>query len=490
VTTAPERAIRSVLVAGGGITALSAAIAFARALPNVSVSLLETPLDPGALVDRLPGTMASVHGFHRRIGVDEVELVRSGAATHVVGTRFENWGEQSWYHVHGDYGLPGTGTPFHWIWLAAWKAGKAKPFHLYSAPAALAAAERFIHPVPDPASPLHAYDYDLRLDPSRYCEILSAVADRYRITRERGGLEGAERREDGGLAAVRLKDGRRIEADLFIDACGPSAPLLSIVGGAFESWSEALPCDRLLLATSSTATPTPTDSITAMPWGWRWTSPGSSHSLQAYVYASTISSEREVRIASGGDAEAISFRPGRRSEPWARNVLAIGDAAVVVDPLYGAGSLLALSAIQRALDLLPGRDCYPLTLREYNRLTEAEALRARDFLSLHYLASSRRYGPFWKAMAKRDRPNSLAHILRQWTYRSQLPFYQEASFTREGWHAVLLGMGVMPRHIDYRASALDPEQCALVLQQTKEAIAKLPTALLPYPDYLRRMIGR
>jgi tryptophan halogenase len=490
MTTPPERALRSVLVAGGGITALSAAIAFARALPGVRVTLLETPLDPAALVDRLPGTMASIHRFHRRIGLDEVELVRAGAATHIVGTRFENWGEQSWYHVHGDYGLPGGAAPFHWIWLSAWKAGKAKPFHLYCAAAALAAAERFVHPDPDPASPLHAFDYDLRLDPGRYREILSTIADGHRAIRIRGELDGVERREDGGIAAITLKDSRRIEADLFIDACGPSAPLLSIVGGAFEPWNQALPCDRLLLATRSGGEPSPTDSIAAMPWGWRWTSPAPGLSLHAYVYASSISSAKEIRGAAGADAEAISFSPGRRSEPWTRNVLAVGDATVALDPLHGAGSLLARSAIQRALDLLPGRDGHPLALREYNRLTEAECRRARDFLSLHYLASPRRYGPFWKAMGKRERPDSLAHILRQWTSRSQLPFFQEEWFTRESWHAALLGMGVMPRRIDYRASALDPEQCALVLQQTEAAIAALPARVPPYPDYLRQMMGR
>ena len=490
MTTHPGRALRSVLVAGGGITALSAAIAFARALPAVRIGLLETPPDPAALVDRLPSTMASINVFHRRIGVEEVDLVRSGAATHIVGTRFENWGEQSWYFVHGDYGLPGNPTPFHWIWLSAWKAGKAGPFDAYSAPAALAAAERFVHPDRDPASPLHAFDYDLRLDPGRYRDFLLGLADRLGIARTHGEIGGAEQREDGGIAAVALKDGRRIEADLFIDACGPSAPLLSIVGGAFESWSDFLPCDRVLIATRSGGQPSPTDTISAMPWGWRWTSPSPDRSLHAYVHASSIASGKDVRVAAGADAEAISLRPGRRSEPWTRNVLAIGDAAVALDPLHGAGSLLARGAIQRALDLLPGRDAHPLVLREYNRLTEVESRRARDFLSLHYLACPRRYGAFWKAMAKRERPDSLAHIFRQWTYRSQLPFYQEATFTRDSWHAVLLGMGVMPRHIDHRALALNPELSALALQQAEATLKSLPARLPTYPDYLRRMMGR
>ena len=484
-----DRAIRSILVAGGGITGLSAALAFAKALPRVRMAVLDLPPDPAALADRMPGTMASIHHFHRRIAIEEVDLVRAGAASHIIGQRIENWGGD-WFHVHGDYGLPGTPGPFHLIWLRAWQDRKTLPFHDYSAPAALAAAGKFVHPDPNPASPLHAFDYGLRIDPELYRNYLSAHAERHRIARARGEIGGVERREDGGLAAILLKDGRRFEADLFVDAAGPSAPLRSTLDQHFESWSEALPCDRLLMKAWAGGDPSPTDIVSATPWGWRWLSPFPGGRVEGFVYSSAMSVEREARGAAGAEAELIALTPGRRPEPWRRNVLAIGDAAVAVDPLHWTNLHLAHKAIARALDLLPGSDCHPLALREYNRLTGIETERVRDYLALHYLASTRRFGPFWKASARRTKPEGLALTLRQWESRSSLPFFEEESFNRESWIAALLGMGVLPKRIDYRAMALDGGQCVAALERIAGEIATLPARLPSYPDYLRRMMGR
>jgi len=47
-----DRAIRSVAILGGGITGLSAAVAFARALPQVVITVIETAPDPPRPIPR------------------------------------------------------------------------------------------------------------------------------------------------------------------------------------------------------------------------------------------------------------------------------------------------------------------------------------------------------------------------------------------------------------------------------------------------------
>jgi tryptophan halogenase len=226
-----------------------------------------------------------------------------------------------------------------------------------------------------------------------------------------------------------------------------------------------------------------------MPWGWQWHSPAPGRRLDGFAFASALAGEKEARSAAGAEVELVGLRPGRRPQPWRHNVLAIGDAAVAVDPLHWTNLHLAHSAITRALDLLPGRDCHLLALREYNRLTGLETDRVRDYLALHYLASTRLYGPFWKAMARRAHPDGLAHSLQQWQSRASLPFYEEESFSREQWISSLLGMGVTPRQIDHHALALDVAPCVAALERTAAEIASLPARLPAYPDYLRRMTG-
>jgi tryptophan halogenase len=490
-------AIRTVCVLGGGIVGVTAALAFARGLPRARVTIIETPLDPAALADRMPGSLPAIAPFHAWLGIDERELVASGAATHRLATRFERWSADGapWYHAYGDYGLAADGVPFHQVWAAARQAKRALPFHAYSAAAALAQAGRFVHPEADPGSPLSTYDYALRLDPQRYRERIAAHAGRARVERLQGEYGGVEQREDGAVAALLLKDGRRLEADLFLDCAGPAAPLLSSVSDAFEDWGDSLPCDRLLLGTApALAAPSMQDIATATSVGWRWASPLPDRVVAGLAYNSAITGEGRARrvLASeaGVDAaEAVSIRPGRRPEAWVRNVLALGDAAVALDPLESTNLSVAHSAIRRALALIPGRDFHPLELAEYNRQTIQQTDRIRDFLALHYLRAPPRKGEFWQAVADRALPASLARTVEQFEARGRLPFFEEESFDKHSWLAVFLGMGIVPRALDPSAGALQLEPAIAGMERLAANLAALPARLPPYQAYLARMIG-
>jgi tryptophan halogenase len=473
-----ERAIRSVAVVGGGIVGLSAAIAFARALPKARVELVETAPDPAALADRMPGTLPSVNRFHAAIGLDELDLVRSGIATHRLGTRFERWSADGgpWLHVFGEYGFAIGTIGFHDLWPQV-RSG-ALAYHAYSPAALLAEAGKFVHPEERAGSPLSTYIYGLSLDPHSYRERLSAQAAAHDIARTAGELAGVERRADGGVAALLLGDGRRVEADLYLDCSGPGGALISQVTERFEDWSEWLPCDRLTVTRQRGSVPVPADIVSAEEDGWRWSASAGLVALTGRLTASAL---------SAGDEDWVKLRPGRRPEPWVGNVLALGDSATALDPLEWTNLHLAHNAILRALELLPGRDCHPLELAEYNRLAEQETLAARDFVALHYLRSGRRDGALWQVLAGRAPPDSLAHRLEQYEARGRLPFYEEESFEKESWHAVMLGMGVLPRAPAASALGLDLDEVARAMRDYSERLSALPERLPAYRDYLARM---
>ena len=492
IPTGEARAIRTVAVVGSGIVAYSAAIAFARALPRSRVALVETPPDPAALADRLSGTLTSVHGFHLMIGLDEDDLVRRGAATHRLGTRFERWSAdgEPWLHVHGDYGRDSGGIAFHHVWARARRAGAIGRFDRFSAAAAIADAGRFVHPESDRESPLSTYSYALRLHPDRYFEVLAEAAARLPLLRGRAAVAGVERREDGGVSALQFAGGGRLEADLFIDCGGPSAPVLSRIDDRFEDWSRWMPADRLLIGRRTNPEgPMPLDRAVAGSIGWRGESPIGDESLVTLAYAAESTTEARARRVLASEtgiesAEAAAIRPGRRPEPWLRNVLAIGDAAEAVDPLEATNLHLAQSAIMRALGLLPGRDFHAVELGEYNRRTEQQVLRVRDFLTLHYLRSGRRDRAFWKGLAKRAPPDSLGHTLEQFERRGRLPYYENESFDRHGWTAALLGLGVLPKHTDPIADGIAFEQSLEAIKRLERQLEEFAQKLPPYRAYL------
>lgn len=479
-----DRTIRSVAVLGGGIVGLSAALAFARALPQVRVTIVATPPDPAALADRLPGTLPGIARFHDLIGLAEQEVLRAGAATHRLGTRIAGWsgGDAGWVQVHGQYGAAAGSIPFHQLWARAWRAGEALSYDRYSAAAVLALADRFVHPEDDPRSPLSTYDYTLRLDPPRYRALLARLAEARGVELVPAAGVGIERCGDGGLAALLLDGERRVEADLFLDCAGPAAPLRASLGGAFEDWGDLLPCDRLVLGHGPARPPSPRDDVTATAAGWRSTTPLPDRDLHLAAHIGALAGAAEAELAPGAVAdETVMLRLGCRRDPWRHNVLAIGDAAVALDPLQHGNLDTAHAAIRRALDLLPGRDCHPLELREYNRRTGLAAERLRDFLALHYARAPRLAG--WRA---EHLPDSLAHMLDQFARRGRLVMQDEDPIHEESWIAAFIGLGVLPQATAPLAAATDPAAAAEWMRGIAEGMATLPAQLPAYPEYLAR----
>lgn len=476
--TTGERPVRTVVVVGAGIVGLSAALAFARTLSSSEVTLLEAPHDPSALTDALPATLPTVHRYHAVVGLDEMELVGAGIALHRLGTRFDCWSAtgESWFHTFGEHGLKAGAVPFHQLWLQEHDAGGGKPFGAYGAAVAMAAAGRFVHPAEDASSPLSTFLYGLNLDPECYRQRLETAAAR--LDRQTGNIADVERRRDGKVAALVLEDGRRLSADLYLDCTGPQASVLGKIDDRFEDWSEWLPCDRSTLYDTPMTLAEPFDTVTRLDQGWEWTVPLPARTFHAQFWSSQHGVERE---------NAITLRAGRRTEPWVHNVLAIGDGAVTLDPLHGAGLHLAQSAILRALDLLPSRDMHQVELHEYNRRTRLEHERVRDFVALHYLRSGRTETGFWRDLAARFPPDGLARTLEQFTRRGRLPFFEEDSFSTDSWLAVLLGLGVIPEAVDPVALGIDPERAREGMIALAQRIAALPPRFPPYSEMLARL---
>ncbi|SFN83527.1 tryptophan 7-halogenase [Sphingomonas sp. OK281] len=480
--------VASIAVLGAGIVGLSAAIAFARALPGLSVTLVETPDDPAALTDRLPGTLSSIAEFHDRIGLRERDLL-AASTTHRIGTRLSDWTADGAPFVlaHGERGGAIAPGAFHQHWLNARRGGKVAGFDAFSVATVLAAGDKFVHPSDDATSPVSGFDYALRLDPPRYRDLLRALARHIGIVPTPGVFADVERTVDGRVAALRLADGRRIVADLYLDCSGPAASLRSALDVQWEDWRTGLPVDQLLLGTAPVQLPTPTDDLVAVPAGWRFASPLRDRTMVGLAFASDQTSESSARRILPAGETIVALAPGARREPWRHNVLALGDAAVVLDPLADANLHLAHAAILRAIDLLPGCDCAPTELAEYNAQSVRQASRVRDYQAAHYLPTGRTRGPFWKRASRLPRPDGLAHTLEQFAHRGRLPFYEDESFDTDDWHGLLLGLGVIPRVPDPIASAHPPETVAATLKRLADATAALPARLPPYPHYLAQL---
>lgn len=473
--TEGARAIRSVCIAGAGPVGLGAALAFARALPMVRVTLIDCGTDPAALADRLGTTLPVSRAFHAAVGIGERDLVAAGAATPCLGTRFSGWsaGGEDWTLSFGEHGLAASGVAFHHLWVRAKLAGSAPSFHRCALGAVLGNAGRFVHPRPGSGTPLSRFDYLLRLDAQRYAALLATRLAALPVERMAAQVVAVERRADGGIAALLLDGGKRVVADLFIDCSGPAAVIASHLGGACESWSEWLPVDRIALSEAPDHAPAPLDHLVAGAGGWTRTTP---HSDGAQILDAWASALPQAKARDG-----VAILPGRLRQPWTANVLALGDAAIVPDPALGLELTLAHMGILRALDLMPGRDCHPVEIAEYNRRTADEALRVRDLGTALMQA-----GPF-AGQSQAALPDSIALTLDQFAARGRLPFFEEELFDSNGWLALLLGTGQLPRAPDPVVGSVDPVAAAAGMARLANDYAAIAERALPYADYLAQM---
>ena len=489
------KAVRSVAIAGGGLVGWSAAAALKRRLPELSVSVIDNPLVANALAERVTSTLPSIIDFHRDLGLSDADTIMRAGSGYRLGTCFKGWSDANYVHAYGGYGTQLGSAAFHQYWVRAAKGGAAAPFDLYSAAAVAAREGRFAPPDAIARAGLGTIGYGLHIDPVRYREMMRAFALHLGAAEIIGPISDVRLNSgDGSIEAVEAAE-REVAADLFIDATGPDALLRCRLEDEWEDWSPWLSADRILLGQSDlSAEPSLLDRAVAFSGGWWWRAAAPGRTYYGFVYSSQRLSDADAEnafrdnVAGAALETPAAVRQGRWSQPWVRNCVAIGDAAVAVEPLEWTNLHLAHGAIDRIVAMMPDRDFNPVELWDYNRQACAEADRVRDFLILHY--RSREIGDLSGDALSSNLPESIGHTLEQFRERGRLPFYEEETFSRDSWLAVLLGQSVMPKRVDPLTDDIAPAESNKTMNQMREAIAGFVDRLPKYSDHLQRLSQR
>jgi tryptophan halogenase len=299
-----------------------------------------------------------------------------------------------------------------------------------------------------------------------------------------------ERGTTGDVVAVVLDDGRRMTGDLFVDCSGFRSLLLGrAMGEPFEDWSHWLPCDRAVaVPCADVGTLKPYTTATAMPAGWQWRIPLQHRVGNGYVYSSAHLDDgaaqdallRSIESTPLADPRMLRFKAGRRARSWVGNVVGVGLAGGFLEPLESTSIYLIQLAITQLLELFPAIPISPIDRDTFNRVVDLEYDRIRDFLILHYHATTRDDSPFWDHVRTMDVPDTLAEKMTLFRQRGRVMTYREGVFLEPSWIAVYLGQGVVPKGYDQRADR--PSDAALV-----QALARLRTetrdAVMTMPDH-------
>ena len=496
-TAAP---IRNVVIVGGGTAGWMTAAALSRmSSAGVGITLVES--EEIGTVGVGEATIPPLLDFNNILGIDENEFVRETQATFKLGIEFLNWAREGDRYIHpfGVYGRDAPGVKFHQLWLRerqnAGDPGEPGDIGDYCLSVVAARNGKFTRPTNTPGAVLSTLRYAFHFDAGLYARFLRRYAEAADVKRVEGRIETVEQdSESGFITAVKLRDGRTISGDFFVDCSGFRSLLLGeTLGVPYRSWQHWLPCDRAIAVPSAVAgPPIPYTRSTAGKAGWRWRIPLQHRVGNGHVYSSAHFSEEDAtrELLGGLDSAPLAeprhlrFVAGRRERLWEKNCVAIGLSGGFIEPLESTSIHLIQSGIFKLIGLFPDSGFARAEIDQYNGFLVEEYERIRDFIILHYWATERDDSEFWNHCRTMEIPDSLAQKVELWCGKGRLFRGQYDLFTDDSWIAVLLGQRKFPRSHDPLTETIPREEVDRFMASIRDVIQKTALAMPMHQQFI------
>jgi tryptophan halogenase len=493
-----DRNIRKVAILGGGSAGWMAAAALANSLRGgCRIDLVES--EEIGIVGVGEATIPPIKLFNQSLGVDENDFIRATQGSFKLGIEFVDWAKlgHRYFHPFGTFGAEFDSVPLHHYWLRARADGDPTPLDDYSMAWAAAKRGRFDQPIRDPRRIQSTFDYAYHFDAGLYGQYLRRYAEARGVQRHEGKVaEVRLRSEDGFVERLKLEDGREIEADLFIDCSGFRGLIIEqALETGYEEWTQWLPCDRAVAVPCALGGAfTPYTRSTAREAGWQWRIPLQHRIGNGYVYSSSHISDDEAAatLLANLDGEPLAeprllrFVTGRRKHSWNRNCVSLGLASGFMEPLESTSLHLVQTGITRLLALWPDRDFDPLAVREFNRITQEEYERIRDFLVLHYKLTNREDSPLWRHCGAMEVPEPLQYRIDHFRRYGRLVAPGPELFQNPSWLAVHIGQLNWPERYDPLVDERSHVDSARILDSIRRVAAEAAEAMPSHADYIAR----
>ncbi len=445
-------------------------------------------------------TIPPIRHFNQRLGIDEATFVRETAGSFKLGIQFVDWARKgrSYFHPFGQYGAEFDKVPFYHYWMRESLAGRQDgPIDDFSMCWAMAKNGKFSHPSADRRQIQSTFDYAYHFDAGLYAAFLRRYAEQRGVVRIEGRVSDVSLdAESGFIQSVSLESGDEISGELFVDCSGFRGLLIEgALEAGYVNWQHWLPCDRAVAAPCAKQDQiTPYTRSTAKAAGWQWRIPLQHRTGNGYVHCSEFVSEDEATatLTSDLDGELLAdprtlrFVTGRRKKFWHKNCVAIGLSAGFMEPLESTSLHLIQYGILRLIALMPDAEMSPLLAQEYNAQTTAEYERIRDFLILHYKATSRDDSELWRYCSAMEIPDSLQYKIDHFRNYGLLVADERELFANPSWIAVYLGQDIVPRRAPAIAELREQVPVADRFRAISSAMQEAVAAMPEHADFLAR----
>lgn len=517
----PEQ-IQKIVIVGGGSAGWMTAAYLSKSLGSaVQIKLVESANISTVGVGE--ATFSTIKLFFDFLGLEEYEWMPKCNATYKMAIKFVNWNAEGrhFYHPFQRYDIVDGFNTAEW-WLKYLKDATAFDYACFVVPEICdrQRSPRFLDgrvfddKVQEQFKPERAFRKnvlnDLKIQyPYAYhfnAALLAGFMKDYAVER---GVEqilddvvDVQLGENGHIKHIVLKEHGPLAGDLFIDSTGFRGLLINkIFEEPFISFSESLLCDSAIALQVpkdvSTEGINPYTTATALSSGWVWNIPLYNRDGTGYVYSSAFISPEDAevefrkhlgRAADNCQPNHIKMRIGRNRNSWVKNCVAIGLSSGFVEPLESTGIFFIQHGIEELVSHFPDRNFDQQNIDSYNTNIAHCIDGVRDFLTLHYCASTRTDTPFWRA-TKHDLliRDDLRERLRLW--KARLPNSRNVNPNYHGFEAysysvMLLGLGYRPERNLPVLDHLDDRNARAAFDNIKHQAEDLSRTLPSQYDYL------
>jgi tryptophan halogenase len=398
----PGSPVRRVGVVGGGTAGWFTALALRAQIPELEITVIETPSVPiiGVGEASVPSLVSFLHHY---LKLDVVDFTRAVKPTWKQGIRFE-WG------LPGGYAFQ---APFDWEVNGVGMLGSmAETGNVSSLTLQGMLMERDVTPVIRTDGKLESFlplvSFAYHLENRRLVAYLTETAIARGVKRLEhkivdAALVDAPGDGDPRVSHLVTEGGDHLAFDLYVDCSGFRSLLLEQkLGEPFRPYTSTLYTDRALAFNSPHGGRLKAyTTARTMNHGWCWSIPMVESDHCGYVFSSAycgddeaLDEARRLHPELSGE-RVVRFKSGRHERLWVGNVFAIGNAYAFVEPLESTGLLMITRAISSLVRAFPTGQDDAVQRRFVNTTVGNDWDRLRWFLGAHYKFNRRLDTRFW-----------------------------------------------------------------------------------------------
>lgn len=491
--------IKKIIIVGGGTAGWMTAAAFSKVLGTKNYEIVLIESDDIGTVGVGEATIPLITSFNQILGLEETNFMKKTQATFKLGIEFVNWGAIGDRYVHpfGVYGKGMGALAFYNYLLKQKKMDSNTDVGDYSINIQAARSNKFMRAPNLPNSPLAEIKYAYHFDAGLYARFLRDYAEPQGVVRVQGEIKTVSLDDNSGyIKSVTLKDGQEHSADFFIDCSGFRGLLIeqSLKTG-YDDWSHLLLSDTAVTVPSEIMAPLPSYTrSTAHSAGWQWCIPLQHRTGNGHVFSSRFMSEDEATTLllqnlptkSLAEPRVVKFKTGIRRKLWNKNCVAIGLSGGFIEPLESTSIHLIHSAIHKLLAFFPTASLSQVDIDKYNDVMRTDIEFIRDFIILHYKATSRNDSAFWNHCRTMEVPDGLRRKMELYTKSGRLYRDNNELFTEDSWFAVMEGQGIDVEDYHPLVDSLDAADFNSILLDIHRATQQSAGVMPSHDEYITR----